>query len=813
MSQPKTPLSSADLYHGCDPDQFGFRTTNELEDFPGLIGQQRAVEAVEFGTNIHRFGYNVFVFGPPGAGKHTLLRHHLKASAAALPVPNDWCYVNNFSVPHKPRAISLPPGRARELRDDMERLISDLKAALPAVFESEDYSARRQALEDEFKEFQESKFTDLRERANNQGIALIHTPQGFALVPMEGGEVVTRDDFNKWPEEKQQETRARIQILEGELQDIMRRAPQWERDHRKRMRELNSEVTRYAIEHLMKELRSRYESLPQVLVYFDDVEKDLMENYDDFLIAREPDSPQMAVAMAVRSQIGGPPSFRRFQVNVIADREGSDNAPVIHEDMPKHATLFGRIEHLAQFGALTTDFNLIKPGILHEANGGFVVLDARKVLTQPFVWEELKRALHSREIRIQGLYEAMGLPSTVSLDPEPIPLEVKVLLVGEPMIYYLLSELDPEFKTLFKVAADFDSEIARNDENTGLYARLIGRLVREQELRPFDSAAVARVIEQASRLASDGEKLTLRVGLVDDLLTEADHWAARAGLGVVGSGEVQKAIDAAIHRADRLRERSLEQIQRGNVIIATDGAVVGQVNALSVVSLGDFSFGKPSRITARVRLGQGKLLDIEREVELGGPLHSKGVLILAGYLGEAYARGFPLALSASLVFEQSYGGVDGDSASSSELYALISAISGVPIKQCLAVTGSVNQRGQVQPVGGINEKIEGFFDLCRSRGLNGGHGVLVPAANVKHLMLREDIVEAAARGEFHVYAVETIDQGIELLTGMPAGEADKNGAFPQGTVNSLVQNQLAEFARLAKAASGAGGDGNEQIPG
>jgi predicted ATP-dependent protease len=483
---------------------------------------------------------------------------------------------------------------------------------------------------------------------------------------------------------------------------------------------------------------------------------------------------------------------------------------VIHEDMPKHATMFGRIEHLAQFGALTTDFNLIKPGVLHEANGGFVVVDARKLLTQPFVWEELKRALHSREIRIQGLYEAMGLPSTVSLDPEPIRLNVKVLMVGEPMIYYLLSSLDPEFKTLFKVAADFDYDAARSDENTELYARLIGRLARRQELRPFDSAAVARVIEQASRLAADGEKLTLRIGLIDDLLTEADYWAERDSQGVIGVKEVQKAIDAATRRQDRLRERSLEQIRRGDVIIDTDGAVAGQVNALSVVSLGDFSFGKPSRITARVRLGQGKLVDIEREVELGGPLHSKGVLILAGYLGEAYARRFPLSLSASLVFEQSYGGVDGDSASSSELYALISAISGVPIKQCFAVTGSVNQRGQIQPVGGINEKIEGFFDLCRTRGLTGEHGVLIPAANVKHLMLRGEIVEAAGRGEFHVYAIETIDQGIELLTGRPAGKADEEGVFPEGSVNSLVQTQLAEFARLARAAAGSDNNGSEK---
>ncbi len=802
MNKPVKPLSSINLYHGCDPGQFRFHTTDELEDFPGLIGQQRAVESVEFGTNLHRFGYNVFVFGPPGTGKHTLLRHHLKDSAAGLPVPDDWCYVNNFSVPHKPRAISLPPGKARELREDMERLIGDLKAAIPAVFESEEYGARRQALEDEFKEYQEAEFNALRERANAQGVALIHTPQGFALVPMEDGQVVSREDFGKWPEERKEKMRVVIQGLESELQDTMRKVPQWEREHRKKLRELNAEVTSYAIEHSINELRTRYDALPQVLEYFDDVEKDLLENYDDFLLSREAETPQMAMAMAVRTQLGGPPSFRRFQVNVIADRTGADSAPVIHEDMPKHASMFGRIEHLAQFGALTTDFNLIKPGVLHEANGGFVVLDARKVLTQPFVWEELKRALHSGEIRIQGLYEAMGLPSTVSLDPEPIPLKVKVVLVGEPMIYYLLSDLDPEFKTLFKVAADFDHDTARSDDNVGLFARMIGRLARRQELRPLDAGAVARVIEHASRLAADAQKLTLRIGLIDDLLTEADYWAGRSERTVVGASEVQQAIDAATRRADRLRERSLENIQRGNVIIDTDGAVAGQVNALSVISLGDFSFGKPSRITARVRLGQGKLVDIEREVELGGPLHSKGILILAGYLGEAYSRGFPLALSASLVFEQSYGGVDGDSASSTELYALISAISGVPIKQSLAVTGSVNQRGQIQPVGGINEKIEGFFDLCRARGLNGEQGVLIPAANVKHLMLRDDVVKAAERGEFHIYAVETIDQGIELLTGMPAGAPDEEGNFPEGTVNFLVKYQLAEFAKLAKAAAG-----------
>jgi lon-related putative ATP-dependent protease len=507
------------------------------------------------------------------------------------------------------------------------------------------------------------------------------------------------------------------------------------------------------------------------------------------------------------------PSFvRRYQVNVIVDHSGATGAPVIYEDHPTAQNLVGRIEHMAQMGALITDFNLIKAGALHRANGGYLILEARKVLLQPFAWEELKRALSSEEIRVEVLGQTLSLISTVSLEPEPIPLDVKVVLLGERLLYYTLSQLDPDFAELFKVAADFEDQMDRTSENHLLYARMIATMVRQEGLRPFDRQAVARVIEQSARIAGDAERLSTHVQSIADLLREADYWAGEAQRGVVSAADVQRAIDAQIYRSDRVRERLQEEIQRGTILIDSQGAKVGQVNGLSVITLGQFAFGRPSRITARVRLGRGEVVDIEREVALGGPIHSKGVLILSSYLGARYAMDRPLSLSASLVFEQSYSGVEGDSASSAELYALLSALADLPIKQGLAVTGSVNQYGQVQAIGGVNEKIEGFFDVCRAQGLTGEQGVLIPASNVKHLMLRPDVVAAVAAGQFRVYAVETIDQGIEVLTGVPAGERDAQGEFPAGSVNQRVEARLIALSekRLAFGVPERGSMGDER---
>ncbi|NOZ29506.1 MAG: AAA family ATPase [Chloroflexi bacterium] len=790
------------LCRRCDPEQFPFETTDDIEDLHEIIGQPRAVEAVQFGIGMEREGYNIFALGPAGTGKYTLVRQALEQRAATEPVPFDWCYVNNFAQPYRPRVLRLPPGTGVKLRRDMEQLVEEVRTALSSAFESEEYRTRRQVIEEEFKERQEQAFNELRQRAQERGLALLRTPVGLVFAPLRDGEVLPPEEFQKLPEEERKRLEAEVEVMQEELQKIIHQMPRWEREMREKVRELDREITNFAVGHLIDELRKKYEELPDVVEYLNAVQQDVIENVRDFLRPEEP--RQGAPIGPVSHLMTGPPTLRRYQVNVLVDHSESKGAPVIYEDNPTYQNLVGRVEHMAQMGALVTDFTLIKPGALHRANGGYLILDARKVLLQPYAWEALKRVLQSRQIRIESLGEMLSLVSTVSLEPEPIPLDVKVALLGDRLLYYLLSSLDPDFGELFKVAADFNEEFDRSDENQMLYARLIATLARKEGLRPFDRGAVARVIEHSSRLAGDAEKLSTRMRNICDLLREADYWAGRSGNGAVTAQDVQRAIDAQIYRSDRVREKLQEEILRGTILIDTEGERVGQVNGLSVIQLGNFAFGRPSRITARVRMGRGEVIDIEREVELGGPIHSKGVLILSGFLGARYAAERPLSLSASLVFEQSYSGVEGDSASLAELYALLSAIAEVPIKQSLAVTGSVNQHGQIQAIGGVNEKIEGFFDVCKGRGLTGEQGVLIPVSNVKHLMLRSDVVEAVAAGQFHIYPIETVDQGIELLTGIPAGERDEEGNYPEGTINYLVEKRLAELAEkqaaFAKAA-------------
>jgi len=586
-----------------------------------------------------------------------------------------------------------------------------------------------------------------------------------------------------------------ISALENELQEILIKIPQWEREQREKIRTLNREITSHAIGHLIAELKKKYSDLPKVLEFIEKVRENLMENSDEFQ-ASDTQSPQdmFAAAMSVRPRED---SFRRFRVNVIVDNSKTKGAPVIYEDLPTHANVIGRTEQMVQFGALTTDFNLIKSGALHNANGGYLIIDARKLLIQPVIWEEVKRALFSNEIRIQDLTEALGFTNTVTLRPQPIPLNAKIVLLGDSMIYYLLSQADPDFRELFKVVADFDDQVVRNSGNTALYGQLISEIAERETIRSLNKGAIGRIIEHATRLAADSERLTLRMRPISDLLFEADYRAEQNRHSKITTADIQETIDAQNHRADRIRERSHEQILRDTLLIDTEGEAVGQINGLSVLQLGDFAFGKPTRITAQVRMGRGEVIDIEREVDLGGSLHSKGILILSGYLGAKFAKASPLALSASLVFEQSYGGVDGDSASSAELYALLSALSDTPIKQSLAVTGSVNQFGQVQAIGGANEKIEGFFDICNARGLTGSQGVLIPSSNVKHLMLRQDVINAVKNGKFHIYPVDHIDQGIELLTSVAAGKENTKGNYPLDSVNGTVRATLASFAESA----------------
>ncbi len=800
------PLSPDTLYRRCDPGEFSFATTADLEDLAEVIGQARAVSSIEFGVGIRHDGYNLYALGPPGTGKRAVVRDFLERKAAARPLPPDWCYVNNFTTPHKPRALRLAPGHGEVLRRRMEQLVEDLRSVIPATFESEDYRTRMHVVEEELKERQEKAFGAVQETAESKGIALIRTPSGFAFAPTRKGEVLGPDEFEKLPEAERRRVEEDVQQLQEALQRTLHQVPQWRRETRDKVKELNREVASFAVGHLIGELRKEYEAAANVVEFLNAVEQDVIEHVDDF--RRTEEAPPTLFGVPLPQMLAESPSFHRYRVNVLVDHSNNGGAPVVYEDNPNYNNMMGRIEHQAQMGALLTDFTMIKPGALHRANGGYLMLDAYKVLTQPFVWEGLKRALRSREIRMESLAQALSLVSTVSLEPEPIPLEVKVVLVGERMLYYLLAFYDPEFGEHFKVAADFDEQMTRSAENNQLYARLVATIVRHEKLRHFAPDAVARVIEHSARIVGDAERLSTHTRSIVDLLREADYWCGEARREVVRAADVQRAIDAQIHRVSRLRERIQEEIRRGTMLIDTDGAVAGQVNGLTVIGLGDYSFGTPTRITARVRLGEGEVMDIEREVELGGPIHSKGVLILGGFLGARFAKDRPLSLAASLVFEQTYGEVEGDSASSAELYALLSALADVPIKQSFAVTGSVNQHGQIQPIGGVNEKIEGFFEVCRDRGLSGAQGVLVPASNVKHLMLRRDVVEAVTAGKFHVYAVETIDQGIEILTGVPAGARDASGNFPEGSVNRRVEDRLVAMAEIRQAfGAGPKGDG------
>lgn len=788
-------LDAAMLYARCDPARFGFETTAELKDLEDAIGQSRAVDAVRFGVDVQREGYNVFALGPPGTGKRTLVRRFVEERAAGESAPPDWAYVNNFERPNRPRLLRLPPNTGARLRRDMERLAEELRPALSSAFESEEYQSRRQAIEDEYKERSERAFGELRSKAGAAGLALLRTPLGWAFAPVSGGRVLNPEEVARLPEEERRRLESEVEVMERELQEVLRRMPRWERERAARVDELNQEITEFAVGHLIGELRERYAEVEGVVDHLEAVRRDIVRSVREIV-----GPPLGAAPLPAEPPSGtvGPQVMRRYWVNALTsgDETGDGEpggAPVVYEDNPTYQNLIGRVEYVSQMGALVTDFNLIMPGALHRANGGYLILDARKVLLQPYAWESLKRALRSREIRIESLGQALGLVSTVSLEPEPIPLDVKVVLLGDRLLYYLLCGLDPDFGELFKVEADFDDRTGRTPENELLYARLMGTVAREENLRSLDRSGVARAIEHLSRVAGDAEKLSTHLQTVVDLLREADYWAGRNGNGSIGVAEVQGAIDARIGRSDRLRERLREETLRGTILVDTDGERVGQINGLSVLQLGDFHFGHPSRITARARMGKGEVVDIEREVELGGPIHSKGVLILSGSLGARYAAERPLSLSASLVFEQSYGGVEGDSASSAELYALLSAISGLPIRQSLAVTGSVNQYGQVQAIGGVNEKIEGFFDVCEARGLTGDQGALIPASNVKNLMLRADVIDAVAAGRFHVYPVETMDGGMELLTGVPAGERDENGEYPEGSVNARVENRLTEL--------------------
>jgi len=797
----KTAVPVRQLRTLCDSSTLGFESTDELEPIEGLVGQGRAERALRFGTGIEQPGYNFFVLGSESTGRHTAVQSFLQEKCASETAPHDWIYVHNFANEHCPQALKLAPSMAKPFADAMSMLVEDLRQAIPALFQSDEYREKRQLVETEFADLHEHTFEDLRNKATEQQIAVMQTPMGFAFAPIRDGNVIKPEEFEELPAEERKAIEQKIQELQKDLSELLAQVPAIKKQHREKIRSLNEEMSGLTVNTLVAQLIDRFNGHELIINRLEEVRADVISNTAMFLqnTGEEEQTPGL-LADAIGK--GADARFNRYLVNIMVtnDSDGDHKgSPLVMEDNPTLSNLIGRVEHISQFGALVTDFTMIRPGALHKANGGYLLLDARKVLTEPFSWQALKRSLHAHTITIASAAEQMSLISTTSLQPEPIPLSVKVVLVGDRMLHYLLSSLDPDFDRLFKVEVDFSEECIRNPENIMLYSRLIAQIANNEKLQPVSASGVARCIDELARFSEDSERLSLSIGGLTDLLSEADYWGRDTGHTRIDADDVQRAVEEQQYRGDRMRERSNEMIERETVLIETSGKCVGQINGLAVVGFGRRRFGRPSRITARVRMGSGKIVDIERETRMGGPLHSKGVLILSSYLAANYALDSPMSLWASLVFEQSYGGVDGDSASSAELYALLSALSGMPIKQSLAVTGSVNQHGQVQAIGGVNEKIEGFFDICRARGLSGEQGVVIPAANVKNLMLRPDVVAAVGEGTFCVHAVESIEQGIELLTGNQAGHRDTEGRFPEGSVNAAVEWQLQSFAQTRKA--------------
>ncbi|VVM04731.1 hypothetical protein MAMC_00196 [Methylacidimicrobium cyclopophantes] len=797
-------LDAKTLDRRIDPSRLPFETTAELVESPGVLGQARAMEAVRFGVAMNQPGYNLFVMGPNGIGKRSLVLRFLEERAAGRTVPSDWAYVFAFENERRPKALAFPPGKAREFAEDMDRFVEDLRVGIPAVFESDEYRARVQDIEQSFQERREQAFSELRDRAQKDGIALLQTPAGFAFAPLKNGEVLDPETFAKLPDEEKQRIQSRVSSLQEDLTKVIREIPKWRREAQGKLRELNRSLVRSTVSNLLEELKAKYREMPAVCSHLESVEKDALKNAESFRLPKEAEGLPPGMFPPGMGPDAVEAFLRRYRVNVVVDQYGSQGSPVVLEENPTFSNLFGTVEHIAQMGALVTDFSLIRPGSLHKANGGYLAIDALRLLSHPFSWEGIKRALRSRQIRIEPLGEALGILSTVSLEPEPIPLDVKVILLGERMLYYLLHELDPEFSELFKVVVDFEEEVDRSEAMLLLYAQFLAEEARTGNLLPLDRGAVARILEEGSRVAADSKKLSLRARTMTDLLREADFWARDAAAKAISESHVERAVAAAEARSGRIREHLREEVLRGTLLVDSDGESVGQVNGLAVLEAGGVLIGHPNRITARVRFGSGKVVDIEREAKLGGPIHSKGVLILSGFLAGRYVPEEPLSLAATLVFEQSYGIVEGDSASCAELCALLSTLAEAPIRQSLAITGSINQKGQVQAIGGVNEKVESFFEICRARTLTGRQGVIVPAANVDHLVLRRELLEMVDQGLFHLYAVRTVDEAMELLTGLPAGERGPDGRYPEESLNGRVERKLLEFARRARSLSAGG---------
>jgi lon-related putative ATP-dependent protease len=777
------------LRRTCDPMELGCKDSSEVKALETIVGQERAVRALHFGLGIQDVGFNIYVSGLPGTGRTAAVKRFLDEVAEGQPAPPDWCYVNNFQDSTRPKALRLPAGSGRKLQADLKTMVEGAEREIRHVFESEDYANRREETMKVVQAKRDELLERVNERARQEGFLLQATSMGIVTIPLKGDQPMSQEDFMALKPEERQAIAERQEKLQDELETSLRQAKSLEKTAREELQKLDRQVARYAFSHLVRDLLEKYKELPEVVAHIQTVADDLVNNLEQFREEKEDSSPLPFLGPDRREQLK-----RRYGVNVLVDNAELKGAPVLVERNPNYNNLFGRIEQQVQLGALVTDFTLIRAGSLHRANGGYLVMPAQEVLASPFAWESLKRALANREVVIEDVMERLGYLTTRNLQPEPIPLDLKVVLIGKPELYQLMLEYDEEFTELFKVKAEFGTQMDRSAEHIHDYTAFVGMLCATEGLKHLDQSALALIVEHGSRLVEDQEKLSTRFRDIADVIREANYYAVQANDELVTGEHVHRAIEERYYRSNLIQERIQEMITRGSILIDVQGEQEGQVNGLSVIDLGDLAFGQPNRITASISLGREGVIDIEREAKLGGPIHTKGVLILSGYLAEKYAQDKPLSLSARLVFEQSYSGVEGDSASSTELYALLSSLSGLPVKQGIAVTGSVNQKGLVQAIGGVNEKIEGFYEICKARGLTGEQGVIIPASNVANLMLKNEVVEAVREGKFHVWPVETVDQGIEILTGVQAGKRDEQGQYPQGSVNQRVDQRLRDMA-------------------
>jgi lon-related putative ATP-dependent protease len=788
------PLTRSELRHYCDPATFDFDTTADLEPHVGLIGQDRAVEAIRLGLSIESAGFNICVSGEPGTGRSTAVREYLEDFAKKKQPPDEWCYVHNFQDPYMPKTIRLPKGRGGALKAAMTSMIEDAKQRIPLTFQSEDFVKRRDEIIHSVQRHHEAAFSELADKARSQGFLLQTSPAGFFLVPMAGDRPLDDQAFAALPPEQREALlRTRDQLMEM-LRTVSQQEQTFETGAHESLAGLERSMATAVVDALLHEVFEQFKDMSAVIDYLTAVRRSMIENVEEF----QPRTPQPEAPFQAPSLRDPTAVLRKYSVNLLAESSGQTNAPVVFEANPSPQHLFGRIEKEAFFGAVTTDFTMIRPGSLHRANGGYLVLDFDDILLYPLSWNELKRTLRTGQVTIEELGDRLGYLETKSLRPEAIPWEGKVIVLAREAVYRMLYQADPDFRDLFKVKADFDLHIDRSHEHEVSYARVIAGVTKREGLAPFDASAVARVIEEGSRLAEDQNKLSIRFGELTDIVRESAYWANTAGAAVVSAQHVRRALDAREYRVDLIETHIRELAEKGITLFETSGMAVGQVNGLSVLDLGDTAFGQPSRITASIGVGREGIVDLQRESELAGPLHSKAVLTLRGFLLRRYAGSQPLSLTASMAFEQSYGMVEGDSATCAEACALISALADVPLKQSLAITGSMDQRGVVQAVGGTNQKIEGFFDVCRIGGLTGDQGVIIPNANTQHLMLREDVLEAIDAGKFHIYAVSTIDEALELLTDTTAGTKDESGHYPPQSLNGLVLSRLRQLGETLR---------------